>query len=50
MRALLDILPDDIDMESIMGELYFKIQVQKGLDDIEANRVVSDEEIDEEFD
>lgn len=46
---LLDALPEDIDLETIMGELYFKMQVRRGLDDIEHGRVIRDEEIEKEF-
>ena len=49
VRDLLDVLPDSTDLETIMAEILFKVQVQKGLDDIDAGRVVSHEEIEKEF-
>ena len=49
VRDLLDILPDSADIETIMSEILFKVQVRKGLDDIDNGRVVSHEEIEKEF-
>ena len=49
VRELLDVLPDTADIGMIMSEILFKLQVQKGLEDIDAGRVISHEEIDKEF-
>ena len=49
VRDLLDVLPDSADIETIMSEILFKVQVRKGLDDIDSGRVVSHEEIEKEF-
>ena len=38
-------LPDDYSMGEIMGELYFKEQVEEGLRDVEEGRVYSHEQI-----
>lgn len=43
--ALIDKLPDDATTEDIMAELYFKEQVDRGLRDVAAGRVVSHEEL-----
>lgn len=49
VQAVLDVLPDDANFETIMAEILFKAQVQQGLDDIDNGRVVSHEEIEKEF-
>lgn len=49
VRELLDVLPDSADIETIVSEILFKVQVRKGLDDIDHGRVVSHEEIEKEF-
>jgi predicted transcriptional regulator len=49
VRDLLDHLPEDADFETIIAKLYFRMQVYRGLDDIENGRVVDDEEIEKEF-
>ena len=38
-------LPDDVTTEEIMEELYFKQQVDKGLQDVAEGRVLSHEEL-----
>ena len=38
-------LPDDVTTEEIMEEIYFKQQVDKGLQDITEDRVLSHEEL-----
>jgi predicted transcriptional regulator len=38
-------LPDDVTTEDIMEELYFKQQVDKGLQDVAEGRVLSHEEL-----
>ena len=43
-RSALDLigrLPDDVNTEDIIEELYFKLQVDKGLHDLTEGRVVS---------
>lgn len=37
-------LPDSASLEDIMGELYFRQKVKRGLDDLQQGRVVSHEE------
>jgi hypothetical protein len=38
---LIERLPDDVDTEDIIEELYFKIQVDRGLQDVREGRTVS---------
>lgn len=38
-------LPDDVTTEEIMEELYFKQQVDKGLQDVAEGRILSHEEL-----
>jgi len=40
-------LPDDVTITDIMEELYFKQQVDKGLQDVAEGRVLSHEELKE---
>jgi predicted transcriptional regulator len=42
---LIEKLPDDYSIDEIMGELYFKQQVEQGLLDAEEGRVYSHEQI-----
>jgi predicted transcriptional regulator len=46
---LLHKLPDDCLLEDIQYELYFKTKVEKGLEDVKNNEVLSEEEMDEEI-
>jgi predicted transcriptional regulator len=43
--ALIDKLPDNATTEDITAELYFKEQVDRGLRDVAAGRVLSHEEL-----
>jgi predicted transcriptional regulator len=38
-------MPNDSSVEDVMYELYFKMQVDQGLDDIKNNRTVSHEKV-----
>lgn len=40
-------LPDDVTTSTIMDELFFKQQVDKGLQDVEKSRVLTHEELKE---
>jgi predicted transcriptional regulator len=40
-------LPDDVTTSTIMDELFFKQQVDKGLQDVEKGRVLTHEELKE---
>ncbi|HLB23417.1 MAG TPA: hypothetical protein VJP07_04935 [Dehalococcoidia bacterium] len=43
-RELLEILPDDVSMETIMAELYVKAKVLRGIEQAERGEVVTQEE------
>jgi len=38
-------MPNDSSVEDVMYELYFKMQVDQGLDDIKNNRTVSHQKV-----
>ncbi|MBM2810463.1 MAG: hypothetical protein HW416_1222 [Chloroflexi bacterium] len=42
---LIERLPDDITMADILDDLYFRIQVERGLQDIADGRTVSHQEL-----
>jgi hypothetical protein len=42
-------LPEDTTLEAIISRLHFKMQVLRGLDDIQQGRTVTQEEVEEEF-
>jgi len=45
VQELLEALPDDASFEDIQYQIYVRQQVQRGLDDVQAGRVVSHEEV-----
>ena len=38
-------MPDDVSIDDIMEELYFKLQVNRGLQDLEDDKGISHEEV-----
>ena len=48
-RAIVDGLPDDADWEELMRRIYVRQSIQKGLDDSEAGRTQSTDEVREQF-
>jgi predicted transcriptional regulator len=42
---MIENLPDDVSTSSIMEELFFKQQVEKGLQDVAEGRVLTQEEL-----
>ena len=51
-QALLEIankLPDECTWEDVMYQLYVRQKIEDGLRDVEAGRLVSEEEIEREF-
>jgi len=42
---LLDVLPEDTELETIMEMLHFKMQVLRGLQDVEDGRLVSHDDV-----
>jgi predicted transcriptional regulator len=49
VRRALDNLPDDVTMPEVIDRLYLLYDIQLGLEDIEAGRVVSHEEAKQRF-
>ena len=45
VRQLLDRLPEEASLEDIQYHIYVRQKIQNGLDDVEAGRVVSEEEV-----
>jgi len=46
-QELLDGLPDDVSMDTLLAELYFKVSMLRGLEDVRQGNVVSHEEVKE---
>ncbi|HVN05407.1 MAG TPA: hypothetical protein VMT86_13370 [Bryobacteraceae bacterium] len=46
VRSLLDQLPDDATFEDIQYHIYVREKIERGLQDLEAGRTVSEEEMD----
>lgn len=44
VRRLLELLPDDASLEDIQYHIYVRQKVERGLEDIEADRTISEEE------
>jgi predicted transcriptional regulator len=44
-RAIIDQLPDDLEFEDLLYQLYFRHNLAEGMADIEAGRVVPHEEV-----
>jgi hypothetical protein len=47
--ALIKRMPDDVSMDEIMAELYFKLKVDKGLEELDKGEGISHEDIKEHF-
>ena len=45
VRELLDRLPPEASLEDILYHIYVRQEIQSGLDDVEAGRVLSEEEV-----
>ena len=48
-RAIIDQLPDGIEFQELVYQLYFRHNVEEGLRDIEAGRTVSQEDVEREM-
>ena len=44
VRRLLELLPDDASLEDIQYHIYVRQKIERGLEDIEAGRTISEEE------
>ncbi|HEX8155447.1 MAG TPA: hypothetical protein VF698_20100 [Thermoanaerobaculia bacterium] len=45
VQQILSALPEDASLEDIQYHIYVRQKIQQGLDDVEAGRVVSHEEV-----
>ena len=45
VRRLLDSIPDDVTYEDIQYHIYVREKVERGIEDVEQGRVVSQEEV-----
>ncbi|HUO83989.1 MAG TPA: hypothetical protein VM534_02650 [Thermoanaerobaculia bacterium] len=45
VRKILDVLPEDVSLEDIQYHIYVRQQIDRGLADVEAGRVLSHEEV-----
>jgi len=44
VRRILELLPDDASLEDIQYHIYVRQKIERGLEDIEAGRMISEEE------
>jgi predicted transcriptional regulator len=44
-KQLIDVLPDQATWDDIMYELYVKQKIEEGLQDVDAGRVISHEDV-----
>jgi predicted transcriptional regulator len=44
VRRLLELIPDDASLEDIQYHIYVRQKIDRGLEDIEAGRTISEEE------
>jgi hypothetical protein len=44
VRRLLELLPDDASLEDIQYHIYVRQKIARGLEDVEADRTLSEEE------
>lgn len=45
VRRLLELLPDDVSLEDIQYHIYVRQKIDRGLEDIKADRTISEEEL-----
>ncbi len=48
-KRIIDTLPEDSTYEEIVRELAFDMMIQRGLDDVEAGKVISNKEMENEI-
>jgi hypothetical protein len=49
LRAMLEELPDTGSVEDALYALYVRLKIERGLDDVDNGRVISDEDARREF-
>ncbi len=48
-KRIIDTLPEDSTYEEIVRELAFDMMIQRGFDDVEAGKVISNKEMENEI-
>jgi len=48
-KKIIDDLPDDVSSDELIRELLFKFMVERGLQDSQKNKIISDEEMGKEI-
>ncbi len=48
-KRIIDTLPEDSTYEEIVRELAFDMMIQRGLDDVESDKVISNKEMENEI-
>ena len=47
MIRMIEALPEDVTADDVLGEIYFRIQVDAGLKELDEGRAIPQEEIEE---
>ncbi len=48
-KKIIDDLPDDVSYDELIRELLFKRMIERGLQDSQKNKIISDEELGKEI-
>ena len=48
-KKIIDDLPDDVSYDELIRELLFKRMIERGLQDSQNNKIISDEELGKEI-
>ena len=48
-KKIIDDLPDDVSYDELIRELLFKFMIERGLQDSQKNKIISDEELGKEI-
>jgi len=48
-KKIIDDLPDDVSYDELIKELLFKFMIERGLQDSQKNKIVSDEDLGKEI-
>lgn len=48
-KKIIDDLPDDVSYDELIRELLFKFMIERGLQDSQKNKIISDEDLGKEI-
>jgi hypothetical protein len=48
-KLVIDDMPEDVSIDEIIQELAFRIMIDKGLEDSDHNRIISDDQLEQEI-